>query len=69
MNFLVRIKRCYIEDEGPAPRYRLAGAGIKPVYAALVKGHCRERYMKRQFNLSGDFTKDDRKGIIDEVSK
>jgi hypothetical protein len=25
--------------------------------------------MKRQFNLSGNNTKDDRRGIIDEVSK
>jgi len=39
------------------------------VYAALVKSQGRERYKKRQFKLSGNCTKDDRKGIIAEVSK
>ncbi len=39
---------CSVKDEGLAPRNRLAGAGFKPVYAALVKSWGRERYIKSQ---------------------
>jgi len=39
------------------------------VYAALFKRQGGERYTKRRCKSSGNCTRDDRKGTIDEASK
>ena len=33
------------------------------------KRNCSERYIKRQWKLSGENTRDDRKGTVEEASK
>ena len=39
------------------------------MYAALLKRQGGERYMKRRYKPSGNYTRDDRKGTIEEASK
>jgi hypothetical protein len=40
-------------------RSRLAGAGFKPPYAAVIKSHGSERYGKGSLKLSGIYARDD----------
>jgi len=39
------------------------------VYAALLKRRGSERYIKSRHKPAGTYTRDDRKGTIDEASK
>ena len=51
-------------------RNRLTGEGSKPVYAADFGNRLgSERYIKRQNNLTGADTGDDRNGTVEEASK
>jgi len=45
----ITAERCFVKDEGRPLGAGLAGAGFKPVRAALVKSFGRERRMKSQF--------------------
>ena len=55
---------------GFAPRSRLAGAGFKPLKAALVKSQGSERLGKLRLRIVTVMTKrDERKRAIDEASK
>ena len=49
---------------------RFAGKGCKPVYAADFRNELVVNdTFKRQFELSGANTRDDRKGTVEEASK